>query len=330
MEYNKKMFRLIMADLYSRIKRNIWYIKTRLSIPRGPYEFFPISKWLNQLVIDHDSYSLLFDGTNTWIIFKKNNIKIKYLSQLNSVSSLILNYGNFEETELDLVESNLREGSVFFDVGANVGLYSITIAKKFENINIYAFEPIPNTIHEFKENIDKNDVPFGKIFLIESAVSDQNGYVNITTDFHCSNYLTQSDSVVNHMRVESVTIDSFVQKNDISKIDFIKIDIEGHEYQVLKGALESIKKFRPIILVEIVEKDPNFSDNKFEDPKKSISLLLDFDYQYYIIDDNSILIHKDNIGNGCFNNLYHNYIFYYENIKTVASPDLLCKKKHNC
>lgn len=317
----------MIGELFTRIKRLVGHINIRLSIPPRQYEFSPVSRWLNQLVSDHDTYSLLFDGSNTWIVLKKNNIKIKYLDRLNSISSIILTIGNFEETELDLVESNLREGSVFFDIGANVGLYSITMAKKFEDIKIYAFEPVPDTIREFKDNIDKNEVPFGKICLIEAAVSDRDGHVDITTDFHSSNYLTRSDSTVNHIEVGSVTIDNFVQKNDIRRISLIKIDVEGNEYLVLKGAMESIKKFRPVIVIELIEKDLEFSENKYEDPNKSINILLNLDYKYYILDDNSNLLHMDNKDKGCFNIPFHNYIFYHGNINTHVTQNIQIKRE---
>ena len=107
-------------------------------------DFHFVSNWLNQHIVRHHTYSLLFDGIDTWVVLR-TSVMLKYISEFNSVSKIIVDTGQFEDGEIERVIDNLNEGSVFFDIGANVGIYSISVAKKFSDIHIFAFEPVPNT-----------------------------------------------------------------------------------------------------------------------------------------------------------------------------------------
>ena len=80
----------------------------------------------------------------------------------------------------------------------------------------------------------------------------------------------------NTQKVRIEKLDSFVKKNKIKKLDFIKIDVEGHEYKVLKSSIYTLKKFKPILLIELIKKNNN---NFF----KTIKLLnkLNFEMYYY-------------------------------------------------
>ncbi|HAW57759.1 MAG TPA: hypothetical protein DCX03_01890 [Bacteroidales bacterium] len=277
------------------------------------YKFHSVSNWLNQHIARYHTYSLLFDGADTWVVLRTNVI-LKYINEFNSVSKIITDTGQFENGEIERVIENLNEGSIFFDIGANVGIYSISVAKKFSDIHIFAFEPVPNTAQIFKENVIKNNVS-SKILLIEEAVTNTDGFVNITMDFHSSNYITICDSKYNCKLVRSTTIDTFVKANKIPKIDLIKIDVEGKENYVLKGAIKSIDTFKPVILVELTEQDnQKFADRANHDYNESIQLLLNLGYKYYIFDDHSNVFHMDCKNDGCFERSYHNYLFYFDKI----------------
>lgn len=252
--------------------------------------------WLHGLIHGHNLYNLYFTKTDIWVVLK-GGVKIKYLDKLNSVSSIITSYGSFEEQELHEVIKNVKNGSVFFDIGANVGLYSLVVANNFTRMEIYAFEPIPDTMKELKDNLMKNNLQGNTIHLVDSAVSNYNGVADITSDFHGSNYITTADSKINHISVPCISIDTFVKINNITKIDFIKIDVEGKEDLVLEGAIESISKFKPTILVELTKEENLFGDRILASPKISINILLNLGYKYKILDDT-------------IKRSYHNYLFY--------------------
>jgi len=276
-------------------------------------DFHFVSNWLNQHIARHNTYSLLFDGIDTWVVLR-TGVMLKYIDEFNSVSKIIVDTGQFEDGEIEWVIDYLNEGSVFFDIGANVGIYSISVAKKSSDIHIFAFEPVPNTAQIFKENINKNNVS-SNISLIEEAVTNTEGFVNITMDFHSSNYVTSYDSSYNCKLVKSTTIDSFVETNKVPRIDLIKIDVEGGETYVLKGAIKSIAAFKPVILVELTEQtNQKFADRANHDYSESIQLLLSLGYKYYIFDDHSNMYHMDCKNDGSFERSYHNYLFYFDKV----------------
>lgn len=280
--------------------------------------FSDVSFYLNEIT-GKQNFSLMFEKGNTWIILK-NGIHLNYLKKLNSVSGIILSQGSFEECELNVVIANLTEQSVFFDIGANVGLYSLSVAHQFDDIEIHAFEPVPDTVFEFKKNLAQNRLE-NKIILNQLAVADKNGLVCITSDHHASNYLTEAGSTQCTLEVECITIDTYVERYSIKKIGFIKIDVEGKELSVLKGAKDALKTFKPKLLVELIEKDSNFWDRKCDNYEEVIAFLSKLGYKYYIIDDKNHLIHQEKIKPAMLINSFHNYLFYFDNVNLVQNRE---------
>jgi len=243
----------------------------------------------------------------------ENGLQLKYTNKFNSVSAVIVSHGSFEELELNLVSANLPDSSVFFDIGANVGLYSLSIAHQGRGVEIHAFEPVPDTVLDFKDNLSRNGLD-DRIILNQLAVADADGLVYITSDYHSSNYLTDPESTQNKLEVRCTKVDTYVRDKCIQRIDFLKVDVEGKELSVLKGAEESLKRFRPIVLAEIFESPSDFFDRKTEDFREIINFMLNLGYKYYVIDDKNILVHLDRIEEAVFSRSYHNYLFYYNKV----------------
>ena len=276
------------------------------------YDFPSVSAWLNKLTDSQKYFSLVFKLGETWIVLK-NGLQFKYTNKFNSVSAIIVSHGSFEEVELDVVSANLSDNSVFFDIGANVGFYSLSIAHEIKGVEIHAFEPLPDTVLDFKDNMSRNELDH-KIILNQIAVGNTDELVYITSDYHSSNYITDSKSTQNKIEVECTKVDSYVRDNSIQRIDFIKIDVEGKEFSVLRGGEESLKRFRPIVLVEILEVPSNFFDRKTEGFRETINFMLNLGYKYYVIDDNNNLVYMDRIKEAIFSRSYHNYLFYYNKV----------------
>lgn len=260
------------------------------------YTYLKLS--FNRLIHGHKLYKLDFNKSGLWVVLN-NGVRLKYLDKFNSISSTITTYGSFEEQELQQVMNNLKSRSVFFDVGANVGLYSLMVANNFIDMDIYSFEPLPETMKELRENLKENNLHGNSIHLIQSAISNYDGFVNITSDLHSSNYITTPDSKINHLSVPCTTIDIFVKNNNIKKLDFIKIDVEGKEDLVLEGAMDSLRKFKPILLIELIEKNKDFLDRISATPEVSINKLLNLGYKYTRLDDST-------------DQSFHNYLFYFD------------------
>ncbi|WP_295388955.1 FkbM family methyltransferase [uncultured Thiodictyon sp.] len=167
-------------------------------------------------------------------------------------SNGILKYENATVSgELFVIADIIKAGlpnpaeAVFFDVGANVGDYSNVLAKEYPGAAIYAFEPNPNTF----SHLVKNARGVARCFNIGMGDKQGNGIIatcsNGLFSAHASMYREvfaefhgHTDIVTNSFKQE--TIDEFCESENIGRIDFLKIDTEGNELNVLKGAENSL------------------------------------------------------------------------------------------
>ncbi|MCX5921940.1 MAG: FkbM family methyltransferase [Candidatus Dependentiae bacterium] len=145
--------------------------------------------------------------------------------------------------ELAIIKSILQNGSTVFDVGANKGEWSQHLLASKSNIQLHAFEPIPTIFHLLKKNIARDSVTTHNL-----AISDEDGendffYYDKNSDAsEVSSFYHRPivDSILNTkpitIKVTTKTLDSFCHAQNIQHIDFLKIDTEGSELNVLKGA----------------------------------------------------------------------------------------------
>jgi FkbM family methyltransferase len=146
-----------------------------------------------------------------------------------------------------------KPGMNIIDIGAHVGLYSVYM-QKLSGGNVYGFEPTPSTVSVLKKTIALNKAG-SNIEVIEAAVSDITGKARFKID---SQRASVSNSLVEYNRtekmetseVEVISIDDFVAKRKI-KIDFIKIDAEGAELSVLRGAQNTLLDQRPVMILAL-------------------------------------------------------------------------------
>lgn len=165
--------------------------------------------------------------------------------------SLIGNNDYLFEGPYEFGNVTIEKEDIVFDLGANVGLFSGVAAVK--GAHVYAFEPTPITLEYLKKSISFYD----NVTICPYAVSDTTGnaefYVN--ADFSestllGSNTLLERDknSLGCHfevIRVNTITVDEFVEQHEIPRVDFIKADIEGAERDMLKGARRTLAKLAP-------------------------------------------------------------------------------------
>lgn len=143
----------------------------------------------------------------------------------------------------------IPRGSVLFDVGANFGYYAITLATALRNeCRVYAFEPFPPTYECLGINISLNDLA-GTITAHRLALSDQQGAANMSIRVSGNSGSARLDN--SGQSIISTTLDVFCNTHRIDQLDFLKIDAEGHEERVLRGAAQTIQKQRPLILIEL-------------------------------------------------------------------------------
>lgn len=161
---------------------------------------------------------------------------------------------DWERRHRDWIIQHVPKDGVFIDIGANSGAYAITLAHHFEHV--FAIEPAPGNIRVLSENMSLNGIR--NITVIECAAWDESRMI----DFHqCVENDLASAAVasddpkpygltpIKTVRVPAATIDSFKFTN----VAAVKIDVEGGEGHVLLGMLETIRRERPVMLIEVHE-----------------------------------------------------------------------------
>ena len=146
----------------------------------------------------------------------------------------------------------IKDPQVIFDIGANLGNHTLYWATKLKPKIIYSFEPLKANLECLQSNCEDNQLQ-ERVVIVPKAVGRQNGFVQIknydesnlgSTSFE----MPQSD---NTSETPLITVDDFVEENQLDQLDFVKIDTEGFECEVLAGMHQSIQRFHPAIWVEV-------------------------------------------------------------------------------
>jgi FkbM family methyltransferase len=173
----------------------------------------------------------------------------------------------FDPKLIELLNKEIKPGDVLFDIGASTG--SFTLLSKFRGIKVHAFEPNPFIKSILTKNVGLNEVD-DRVTVHQMALGDanlkkdQNGKCTLKCPVSPDGELIETGlatlgsdpkrfSAHQDISVDCMTLDEFVEKHNITAINVMKIDTEGFEPNVLRGAKNSILKFRPIILMEYYE-----------------------------------------------------------------------------
>jgi len=177
---------------------------------------------------------------------------------LREAPNIILSQGGYETFELALISRLARGAEVVFDIGANIGWYSLHIAQQEKQARIYAFEPVPTTHERLLTNLARN-VAGNRVTPVKDGLSDAPGLFDMfvpATSGSPAASLNELHPGEGSRRVSCrfTTLDQFVEDNGVDRLDFLKCDVEGAELRVLKGGLKSIERFRPAVVIELLRK----------------------------------------------------------------------------
>ncbi len=169
--------------------------------------------------------------------------------------------GNYEPNELNFIRKTLKKGDVFIDVGANIGLYTIVASKLVGNTGtVCAFEPSEREYTLLSKNIKLNELHNVKAFKIALSNYDGEAEIYVAGGGRTgANTLSNNFRSKSHVMLENIEkvrvnkMDTFFGSINIPTITLIKIDVEGHEPFVLDGAQKILQKYKPIIMLEILE-----------------------------------------------------------------------------
>lgn len=168
--------------------------------------------------------------------------------------------GDFDTRAIGSALRLIRPDSTVLDVGANIGFWSIPLANHLKGQGcLHAFEPVPANFRRLTENVRRNHLE-GTAHLHESGLSDQNRSLQISLreDFangaetgNAAIVVDSEDLLFECTEIQVNRLDDIFGSLGVNRIDFIKADIEGHEDRFLGGAVNLIRRFRPILYVEI-------------------------------------------------------------------------------
>lgn len=240
-----------------------------------------IFKWSFKYIIPRKHFYGLYERG---FLPKNSNLNLLYRSKYGFeilvnladwIGARLYYIDEYENEEQAYLFQFLKEGQTIFDIGANAGLYSllgaITVSK---NGSVYSFEPMPQNQLKFKKNIELNNL--SNIVLQPFAVSDRQA--SLTMEYVPENSGMATISNLGTTKVEAITIDSWIKSTDIKSVDFIKIDIEGHEWQALQGMEQTLKSYRPLLMIEI---DDEIYQEKAAEKALLLSFLADLGYKRY-------------------------------------------------
>ena len=165
--------------------------------------------------------------------------------------------GVWEPEAVNVCIDKMRLGGTFLDIGANAGIFSLSIAYAVPDAVIHAFEPVPDNFYALEMNLRINNLSH-RVVPNRLAVGDQCGSVSIVDNGQLS-HIVQGEE---HFRcqplptvtVDVVTLDHYCETNLITDVRLLKCDVEGFELNVLNGAEKVIRGQKPAIMLEIEER----------------------------------------------------------------------------
>ncbi len=162
----------------------------------------------------------------------------------------------FEPDTVTLLALLCEDDSRVLDVGSNIGMTALALSQISSRGQIVAIEPVPRTFSYLRQNISKAAADNVKIFNF--ALGNQRGFAlmqghpsNLACSFVADNYVISADDHFSQRVPVKRLDDIFLTDLSLDRLDFLKIDVEGFELEVLEGARETLKTFEPIVFLEM-------------------------------------------------------------------------------
>jgi FkbM family methyltransferase len=196
--------------------------------------------------------------------------------------------GEYEAPLIQFLKTHNTDGWNCFDVGANVGAVALALAKYTGSIGrVFAFEPGPPNLLRLRSNFSLNPSLLCRTEIIACGVSDKPGELWWTEEQGNPGNALLSDKGTH--KVPVTTLDAFVSERHIDRVDFVKIDVEGMELLVMRGAAEVLRRFRPIVYFETLRRYlKSATGASFSDIEKF--LVGELGYKFYRLSSSGQLI----------------------------------------
>ncbi|MCX5797206.1 MAG: FkbM family methyltransferase [Elusimicrobia bacterium] len=195
----------------------------------------------------------------------------------------MLNFGTYEREYIEACLMLLDQEATVFDVGANIGWYALTLARRKPDIRVFSFEPIAGTYKDLQENVRINGASNVRCldFGLGEKEATQTFYFYPEGSANASAANLSGREGVRELACRVRRLDDFTREERL-RVDFIKCDVEGAELFVLRGGRETIGRDRPVIFSEMLRKWAA----QFEyHPNDIIALLAELGYRCFRLDE---------------------------------------------
>ncbi|WP_199883821.1 FkbM family methyltransferase [Anaerosinus massiliensis] len=174
-----------------------------------------------------------------------------WLNNEGYLDKCIKQTGVFDPQSTNVVKNLVKKGDVVLDVGANIGYYSVLMSKLVGiNERVISFELTQHYREVLQSNIEINNL--NNCDIMDFGLSNGNDICEISIGSSSATMHWADDSKpIKTEKIQLKRLDDIIEFQNINKIDFIKIDVDGHEPVFLEGAWQSIEKFKPVILLEV-------------------------------------------------------------------------------
>ena len=214
-----------------------------------------------------------------------------WLSPYYYLDRNIIALGSYDRTLHDFIERRVRPGSVCMDVGANLGEVTLHLATRVGRAGrVYAFEPVAAVHERLNGNVERN----GAGDVVETfrvALSDRTGTGTIrhagplADNQGVGSLVTAHAGLTGSQEVPLLTLDEFVERHDIRRLDFMKIDIQGAEPLLLEGGRRTFATLAPDLLIEVA---PQELRNAGRDSRDLCVMLEDLGYRLHRLNGRGI------------------------------------------
>jgi FkbM family methyltransferase len=166
------------------------------------------------------------------------------------VYAIIYNNGGcWDANVMTCCERVIRSGDVFFDIGANAGVFALDFAKSIPDLMVFAFEPQPSLAKHMRRSIEANQ--FDQVKVLEVLLGNKEGEASLFLTSHSIHASTiPRERRYRELRRPLRTLDGLAASGEVTPPDVIKIDVEGSELSVFQGAETMLQTHQPSIVFE--------------------------------------------------------------------------------
>jgi FkbM family methyltransferase len=258
-----------------RKAREMWrFLKTQEAFRRAPVStLFRTAAWYWRCLL----------RKATVVDLPRWNVRMFFPAQRKGFGKFIFAFREYYEPELGYLEKFLSPGKVFIDVGANFGVYTLIASRLVgETGRVFAFEPTAQSFEVLRQNIALNQISNVRAFQLALAEAKGKAWLYYGWDPVGNSLGMDPLGGDKGEEVKIETLDNLLEEYSLDRVDAIKIDVEGAEELVLRGATRSLALHKPVIIFEF---NPGCADRLGLSPDGARDFLESLGYEFVVLGD---------------------------------------------